>query len=66
MSENIAAGQERAAAVVETWLLSRGHKRNLLNGKDVDVGIGYVHAPDDGGRVSYEYYWVAIFGRESR
>ena len=66
VSENIAAGHERAQAVVETWLLSKGHQRNLLNAKDVDVGIGYAHVADDGGSVSYEHYWVAIFGRQSR
>jgi len=66
VAENIAAGHERPASVVETWLLSDGHRRNLLNPEDVDAGIGYVDAPDDGGRVSYRHYWVAIFGRRSR
>ena len=66
VAENIAAGQEHTASVVETWLLSDGHRRNLLNAEDVDAGIGYVDAPDDGGRVSYRHYWVAIFGRRSR
>ena len=66
VAENIAAGHERAASVVETWLLSDGHRRNLLNAEDVDAGIGYVDAPGDDGRVSYRHYWVAIFGRRSR
>jgi len=65
VSENIAAGHERPQAVVETWILSKGHKRNLLNAQDLDVGIGYAHAPDDFGSVSYGHYWVAIFGRRS-
>ena len=66
VAENLAAGHERADAVVATWMLSEGHRRNLLNAEDVDAGIGYVDAPDDGGRARYRHYWVAIFGRRSR
>ncbi len=47
-------------------MLSEGHRRNLLDAEVVDAGIGYLDAPDDGGRVRYRRYWVAIFGRRSR
>ena len=63
VAENIAAGQEHVREVVKTWMLSEGHRRNLLNAELVDAGIGHAHAPDDGGRVRYRRYWVAIFGR---
>ncbi len=66
VAENIAAGHERAQEVVASWMLSDGHRRNLLNAEVVDAGIGYVDAPDDGGRVRYRHYWVAIFGRGAR
>ena len=64
--ENIAAGQERAPKVVSDWMLSAGHRRNLLNAEVLDAGIGYIEAPDDSGDVRYRRYWVAIFGRRSR
>ncbi len=66
VAENIAGGHERARDVVATWLLSAGHRRNLLDPEVVDAGIGYVDAPEDGGRVRYRRYWVAIFGRGPR
>ncbi len=66
IAENLAAGHERADEVVASWMLSEGHRRNLLNAEDVDVGIGFVDVPDDGGRVRYHNYWVAIFGHRSR
>ncbi len=66
VAENPAGGHERARDVVATWLLSDGHRRNLLNPEVVDAGIGYIDAPSDGGRVRYRHYWVAIFGRGPR
>jgi uncharacterized protein YkwD len=66
VAENIAAGQEHAREVVASWMLSEGHRKNLLNVELSDAGIGYLDAPDDGGRVRYRHYWVAIFGRRSR
>ncbi len=66
IAENIAGGYGRAEQVVASWMLSAGHRRNLLNGEVVDAGIGYVDAPADSGRVRYRRYWVAIFGRGPR
>ena len=66
VAENIAAGQEHAGDVVASWMLSEGHRRNLLDAEVVDAGTGFVDAPDDGGRVRYRRYWVAIFGRRAR
>ena len=66
VAENIAGGYQHARDVVASWMLSEGHRRNLLNPELVDAGIGYLDAPDDGGGVRFRRYWVAIFGRRAR
>lgn len=66
IAENLAAGHDRATDVVATWLLSEGHRRNLLDAEARDAGVGYVDSPADPGRVRYHRYWVAIFGRGPR
>ena len=56
MAENIAAGQGSAAAVMESWMNSPGHRANILNCSltRLGVGVGY------GG--SYGIYWTQLFG----
>ena len=55
-AENLAAGQESPAEVVEDWLASSGHRTNLLNNDYNSIGVGV-----------FEYdnriYWVELFGR---
>ena len=51
MSENIAAGQTSPQAVVNGWMASDGHCRNIMNGAARDVGIGFA-----------SNYWTANFG----
>ncbi len=64
-AENIAAGQSSAAAVMQSWLGSAGHRRNILNCGFRDTGIAVVYQPDDqplrGGRFALRYYWVQVF-----
>lgn len=54
--ENIAAGYRSAAAVVEGWMNSDGHRRNILNCNFNELGVGYA----EGG--SYGVYWTQVFG----
>lgn len=49
--ENIAGHGGNAAAVVRGWMNSSGHKRNILNSKYKEIGVGYT---EEGG-------WVQIF-----
>lgn len=51
--ENIAWGQKSASAVVKEWMGSAGHRKNLMNGKISDIGIGF--APPK--------TWVMVGGR---
>jgi uncharacterized protein YkwD len=60
MAENIAVGYRSAAAVVDGWMNSEGHRRNILDCAYTMIGIGY-----DGGQVKPEWgngSWVQDFG----
>jgi uncharacterized protein YkwD len=54
--ENLAAGHQTAAEVVQAWMDSPGHKKNILDCKSKAIGIGLAH----GG--SYGTYWTQLFG----
>ncbi|WP_232668665.1 CAP domain-containing protein [Pseudonocardia sp. TRM90224] len=56
VAENIAAGQRTAAEVVQGWMDSPGHRRNILDGDLTQIGVGHV----PGG--SYGVYWTQVFG----
>lgn len=53
--ENIAAGQQSAAAVMQAWMNSSGHAANILNANFTQIGIG-VAAGGSG------IQWVQNFG----
>ncbi len=58
MGENIAAGQGSAAQVVNGWMESEGHCKNIMNGNYSNLGVGYYLAPSS----QYDHYWVQNFG----
>lgn len=51
--QNIARGQKTAEQVMEDWMNSPGHKKNILNGSFEHLGVGYVSSGN---------YWVQDFG----
>ncbi|MDQ0268424.1 putative YkwD family protein/spore coat assembly protein SafA [Cytobacillus purgationiresistens] len=53
--ENIAAGQTSAEAVVNSWMNSDGHRKNILSNQYTEIGVGYAK----GG--SYGHYWTQMF-----
>lgn len=53
--ENIAAGQRTPAEVVQAWMNSEGHRKNILSPSYTEIGVGYVK----GG--SYGHYWTQMF-----
>ena len=57
-AENIAAGQTSPSAVVQGWMNSAGHKKNMLNCAYKSIGVGYAH----NARAQYRHYWVQNFG----
>lgn len=56
--ENIAAGQRTPQEVVQAWMNSPGHRRNILSPNYTHIGVGFVR----GG--SYGTYWVQHFIRK--
>lgn len=54
-AENIAKGYGSAAAVVDGWMNSSGHRANILNCTYTEIGVGYAKA---GGP-----YWTQDFGK---
>ncbi|HEU4411746.1 MAG TPA: CAP domain-containing protein [Polyangiaceae bacterium] len=57
LGENIAAGQTTASQVVNAWLKSAGHCKNIMNPNFRDIGIGHA----TGG--SFGVYWTQDFGK---
>ena len=54
-AENIAAGQRTPEEVVESWMNSPGHRRNILNQNVTHIGVG--HAQDENQMI----YWTQLF-----
>ena len=44
--ENVAAGQQTAALVVDAWMNSPGHRANILNPAFTSIGVGSVASVD--------------------
>jgi uncharacterized protein YkwD len=56
-AENIAMGQTSAAAAMDSWMRSSGHRANILSTSVTEIGIGF--ARNSAGRP----YYVQVFGR---
>lgn len=57
MGENIAAGQATPAQVMQSWMQSPGHCKNIMTAGFHDLGVGYFRV--SGGLA---HYWVQNFG----
>lgn len=58
LGENIAAGMSTAPAVVNSWMNSSGHCRNIMNTGFKDIGVGYAFVAGS----TYGRYWTQSFG----
>jgi uncharacterized protein YkwD len=54
--ENIAYGYGTAQAVVNGWMNSDGHRRNILNCSAKSTGVGLAYRGSTA-------YWTQLFGR---
>lgn len=79
MGENIAAGYQTPAQVMNGWMNSPGHRANILNTNFREIGAGYYFQTNDAGDVRfdtngdctgdsfnngpYASYWTQDFGR---
>jgi uncharacterized protein YkwD len=52
--ENVAYGQRTPQEVMTAWMNSPGHRRNILNSRYTQIGVGSV----DNGR---SIYWTQVF-----
>ncbi len=50
--ENIAMGQRSPAEVVQAWMNSEGHRKNILSSSFTHIGVGYVESGN---------YWTQQF-----
>jgi uncharacterized protein YkwD len=57
--ENIAAGYQTVDSVMQGWLDSPGHCRNIMNPGATELGAALVV----GGGAQYSTYWTAVFAR---
>ncbi len=60
VAENIAAGQPSPVEVVDGWMHSDGHRRNILRPSATEAGVGYALADDASG---FRHYWVLVLGQ---
>lgn len=56
--ENVAAGHRTPREVMDGWMNSPGHCRNVLNPAFTELGVGYVE-----GGVTYGRFWTQAFAR---
>lgn len=62
--ENIAVGQRTPREVVNAWVASKdGHREAMLDPAVTELGVGYIFAPFDPGRISSLHYWSISLGR---
>lgn len=60
--ENLARGFETTQILVTSWMESKGHRRNILDGKFQDVGIAIIDGSPLGREVGRSI--VVLFARE--
>jgi uncharacterized protein YkwD len=58
LAENLAAGQPTPERVVQAWMNSPAHRKNILAADAAEVGLG--HSFKTG--TSYGHYWALEFG----
>lgn len=59
LGENIAAGQPSVAVVMQGWLASEGHCRNVMNPTFTQVAVACVGASGQ----QYPTYWTMMLGK---
>lgn len=63
VAENIARGQFSVGEVMDGWMGSEVHRRNILNPFFSEVGFGFAHGKNES---EPAVFWVQVFGRPRR
>lgn len=58
VAENIAYGQKNEESVMNTWLWSPGHRRNIMNKSFTHIGCGLAYSANN------TPYWCVCFGKK--
>ena len=58
VAENIAYGQKDEESVMNTWLWSPGHRRNIMNKSFTHIGCGLAYSANN------TPYWCVCFGKK--
>lgn len=58
--ENIAYGYTSSAAVVEGWMKSEGHCRNIMNAAFTEMGLACVRQSQSNGASSIRWAWTQV------
>lgn len=61
--ENLAGGYVDAGEVMTAWMNSPSHRKNIMNGKLKEIGIGFTHRENDPGQF-YDYYVMELGTRK--
>jgi uncharacterized protein YkwD len=63
VGENIAAGQPTPAVVVDAWLRSPGHCKNIMNPDYTQIGLSFVQRPSSSNEAQARNFWTQVFAR---
>jgi uncharacterized protein YkwD len=63
VGENIAAGQPTPAVVVDAWLRSPGHCKNIMNPDYTQIGLSFVQRPSSSTELQPRNFWTQVFAR---
>jgi uncharacterized protein YkwD len=61
-AENVACGQRTATEVLQSWLGSKAHRKNILSPKAKEAGVSVVRRKDS----RCVYFWTVVFGAEKK
>lgn len=59
VAENIAGGQTTAQSVVDAWMTSDGHCKNIMSETPSEMGLACSANSD----ATYNYYWTQVFAK---
>jgi len=59
VAENIAGGQTSAQSVVDAWMASDGHCKNIMSENTTEMGL----ACSANSGATYNYYWTQVFAK---
>ena len=60
------AGAPAPEEVVDDWMQSPGHRRNILEAAFIHAGVGHAFRDPDRGRLQFRHYWTLLLGAPER